>query len=63
MVRLELSKDECGTLRGILEREESDLHRELADTDNWKFKESLKARETMLKKILADLIRAQEGAS
>lgn len=62
MVSLDLTNAEIDILKGLLDYELSELHRELADTDNWKFKENLKEKEKTLRKILASFEGAKATA-
>ncbi len=52
MVQLELTKIEQKIFKDVLEYDLSELHREIADTNNWELKEKLKEKEALLKKIL-----------
>ena len=55
MVRLDLDPTEAEVLRMVLESYLSDLRMEIADTDLMDFREKLKARKVVLRKI-ADMI-------
>jgi len=55
MATLELNQDEQEVLSATLESYLSDLRLEIADTENHDFREQLKHREEVLKKILATL--------
>lgn len=55
MKTLELSEAECAELKSILTSYLSDLRMEIADTDNFDFRENLKRREVFLKKLLDSL--------
>lgn len=57
MVTLELSDEEARELHAILESYLSDLRMEIADTDRMDFREGLKRREALMKKVLAALAR------
>lgn len=60
MIHLKLTKAERDILRDVLEYDLSELHREVADTDNWKFKEGLKEKEAILRKIAKALDQSKE---
>jgi hypothetical protein len=60
MVRLELTPEEVGTLRQVLESYLSDLHREIAGTDNRAYRADLKKTEAFLRDLLQ---RLTDGAS
>jgi hypothetical protein len=55
MATLELTADESGMLRAILESYLSDLRMEIADTDSMDYREMLKAKEVFLKKVIPSL--------
>ena len=55
MIQLELTKDECAILRDILQNDLSDLRMEIADTDRLAYREMLRERKRVLKKVLATL--------
>ena len=55
MIQLTLNTDEASTLRVVLENYISDLRMEIADTEQMEFREQLKDREAVLKKIVAML--------
>jgi hypothetical protein len=55
MVHLELTTTEGVLLKGILEYDLRELHNEISNTENWKYKEGLKERDALLRKILAAL--------
>jgi len=59
MIHLDLTSEEQEVLRNTLESYLSDLRYEIADTDTQEFREQLKAKKTVLEKILAAL---QAGA-
>ena len=58
MINLELTKEEKDILAMVLESYLSDLRMEIADTDSMDFRESLKKRKDVLKKVLETLQRA-----
>lgn len=62
MFQLNLSAVEKNVLKGVLESDLSELHRELADTDNWKLKEALREKQTTLIKIFESLESMRDGA-
>jgi hypothetical protein len=55
MINLELTKEEKDILAMVLESYLSDLRMEIADTDSMDFRESLKKRKDVLKKVLEAL--------
>jgi hypothetical protein len=55
MINLELTKEEKDILAMVLESYLSDLRMEIADTDSMDFRESLKKRKEVLKKVLETL--------
>lgn len=59
MVRLELDFTEAEVLRMVLESYLSDLRMEIADTDSMDFREKLKARKAVLRKIVTVLAEAR----
>jgi len=52
MVHLKLEPTEAEVLRMVLESYLSDLRMEIADTDSMDFREKLKARKAVLRKIV-----------
>ncbi len=58
MINLDLTKEENDILAMVLESYLSDLRMEIADTDSMDFRESLKKRKDVLKKVLETLQRA-----
>jgi hypothetical protein len=52
MINLDLTKEEKDILAMVLESYLSDLRMEIADTDSMDFRESLKKRKDVLKKVL-----------
>ena len=58
MINLELTKEENDILAMVLESYLSDLRMEIADTDSMDFRESLKKRKDVLKKVLETLQHA-----
>ncbi len=55
MTKLKLNKQEQVLLSDILEYDLKDLRNEISNTENWEFKEGLKKKEELLKKVLATL--------
>ena len=55
MASIDLTDTEAETLKEILGSYLSDLRAEIADTDNMDFRESLKAKESFLNKLIAEL--------
>lgn len=55
MINLELTKEEEDILAMVLESYLSDLRMEIADTDSMDFRESLKKKKDVLKKVLETL--------
>lgn len=60
MVRLELTPTDAEILRMVLESYLSDLRMEIADTDSQDFREKLKARKRVLRKIADELAGKRE---
>jgi hypothetical protein len=60
MVHIELKPTEAEVLKTVLESYLSDLRMEIADTDSMDFREMLKARKMVLRKVVA-LINAGRG--
>jgi hypothetical protein len=60
MVRIELQPTEAEVLKMVLESYLSDLRMEIADTDSMDFRDKLKARKVILRKVVA-LINAGRG--
>ena len=58
MINLDLTKEENDILAMVLESYLSDLRMEIADTDSMDFRESLKKRKDVLKKVLETLQHA-----
>ena len=58
MINLDLTKEEKDILAMVLESYLSDLRMEIADTDSMDFRESLKKRKDVLKKVLETLQQA-----
>ncbi len=58
MINLDLTNEEKDILAMVLESYLSDLRMEIADTDSMDFRESLKKRKDVLKKVLETLQRA-----
>lgn len=60
MVRIELQPTEAEVLKMVLESYLSDLRMEIADTDSMDFRDKLKTRKLILRKVVA-LINAGRG--
>ncbi len=58
MINLDLTNEEKDILAMVLESYLSDLRMEIADTDSMDFRESLKKRKDVLKKVLETLQHA-----
>ena len=54
-IQLTLTETEVSTLREVLESYLSDLRMEIVDTEQVEFREQLKKKETVLKKIIEGL--------
>jgi hypothetical protein len=61
MIHLDLDATERNTLMETLESYLSDLSYEIADTDNFDYREELKAKRTVLNKILQTVKQAHES--
>ena len=59
MVHLALKPTEAEVLRMVLESYLSDLRMEIADTDSMDYREKLKARKTVLRRIVNMIIEAR----
>ncbi|HEU4565787.1 MAG TPA: hypothetical protein VFS05_14100 [Gemmatimonadaceae bacterium] len=57
MIQLSLSADDAAMLREMLEDYLSDLRMEVAGTDSKDWREALKRREELLKRLLDELAR------
>lgn len=55
MIQFDLSEEERQVLLEMLESALSDLRMEIADTDSMDFREMLKGRKEVLKKVIAAL--------
>ncbi|MGD2122282.1 MAG: hypothetical protein PVJ76_11085 [Gemmatimonadota bacterium] len=60
MVKIDLQPAEAEVLKVVLESYLSDLRMEIADTDSMDFRDRLKARKMVLRKVVA-LINAGRG--
>jgi hypothetical protein len=58
MPALQLSAEEAGALHEVLTEYLSDLRMEIADTDSFELRETLKGTERLLKRLLGDLAAA-----
>jgi hypothetical protein len=54
-VTIELTTDEAGMLHSILENDLSDLRMEIANTDSQDFRDALKRREDLLRRLVSSL--------
>ncbi|MEW6144541.1 MAG: hypothetical protein AB1598_05930 [Thermodesulfobacteriota bacterium] len=54
-MQLNLTAEEADMLKEILASYLSDLRMEIADTDSMDFREELKKREVLLKRLIADI--------
>jgi hypothetical protein len=63
MVHLQLEPTEAEVLRMVLESYLSDLRMEIADTDSMDFREKLKARKMVLRKVVSMIEEARKGVS
>jgi hypothetical protein len=52
MINLDLTGDEQEMLRELLEQRLSDLRMEIADTERMEFRDMLKARKDVIRKVL-----------
>ena len=59
MAQLSLTDEEAGTLEKVLATYLSDLRMEIADTDAWDFRESLKHEESVIIQLLERLRKGQ----
>ena len=55
MASIELTDEEHATLRAVLESDVADLRMEISDTDAQDFRDALKHREEILKRLIARL--------
>jgi predicted RNA binding protein with dsRBD fold (UPF0201 family) len=62
MIQVTMSDSEAAVLTTVLEQVIPDLRMEIADTEQMEFREDLKKREAILKKILEMLVKAQAPA-
>jgi hypothetical protein len=62
MVHLEMKPTEAEVLRMVLESYLSDLRMEIADTDSMDYREKLKGRKTILRKIVSMIVEARSTA-
>ncbi|HEU4401369.1 MAG TPA: hypothetical protein VFT43_04625 [Candidatus Polarisedimenticolia bacterium] len=58
MIRIDLVAQEAAMLLDVLESYLSDLRMEIADTDSMEMRETLKAKEIFLKKLIGRLREA-----
>ena len=59
MTQLTLTNDEHKLIQDLLENEITELRDEISNTDNLDFKNMLKEREAMVKKLQKDLQQAE----
>lgn len=52
MIQLDLTSEELGMLKAVLQSYISDLRMEIADTDSLDFRNQLKAKEQVLTKVM-----------
>jgi len=62
VVHLDLKPTEAEVLRMVLESYLSDLRMEIADTDSMDYREKLKARKGVLRRIVTMIVEARRGA-
>ncbi len=62
MIHLDLTAEEITILLDMLDTCISDLRTEIADTDNRDYKQMLKNREAILKKMLVEVQQASQAA-
>lgn len=55
MTRIDLNPDEAGMLKEVLESYLSDLRMEIGSTENMSFREEMKKREELLKRLIQKL--------
>jgi len=55
MIDMKLSNEEAEELKDVLTSYVSDLRMEIADTDNYEFRETLKKKEKFLKDVISRL--------
>ena len=55
MTRIDLNPDEAGMLKEVLESYLSDLRMEIGRTENMSFREEMKKREELLKRLIQKL--------
>lgn len=55
MAQITLNKEEEKLLLDILEYDLKELRNEISNTENWQFKEGLKKKEELLKKLIKTL--------
>ena len=53
MFQIALTKEERKLLADILEYDLKEARNEISNTENWEFKEELKKKENLIKKLLA----------
>ena len=55
MIEMKLTTEEATTLKNVLRSYLSDLRMEIADTDSMDFRDKLKRKEVVLKKLIDEL--------
>lgn len=55
LLQIELTEDEQGTFKQLLQEDLSELRAEIADTDRKNYRDMLKAKEALLNRIIAVL--------
>jgi len=55
MIQLDISDEEAGTLREVLESAVSDLGYEIGNTDAKDYRDGLKAKQALLRRVLEQL--------
>jgi hypothetical protein len=55
MIQLEIDADEIEVLREVIESARSDLGYEIANTDNYDYRDQLKKKKDLLKRVLDQL--------
>jgi hypothetical protein len=55
MIQLELATDEIKMLREVISSAHSELGYEIANTDNYDYRDQLKKKQALLKRVLAQL--------
>jgi hypothetical protein len=61
-MHIELTEEQCAELQQLLESSLGDLSTEIAATDNYEFRESLRARRRVLESVLYILDNPPRGS-